>query len=337
MAIMPNLSIIAVGLADGTVLLLRQLDQHIQSVPSSTSGSNAPATLPKAKVIHSSPTSPITGLAFRNIGSTAFAATNTITGSSQLQGAAATTTDARSAGVMLFIVTTHQVLTYNMTPTGKALSGSSSTPALMDDVGAALGCSAMLSPSAELVLARDEAIFIYGPEGRGQSYYYEGPKSAILTSGSHIVITSPPFIPSSSSQSATVRNFVRDQRATQTKASAYDPSTDIAKVTIFDAENRFVAYSGAFPEGVREVFAEWGDLFVLTNDSKLHRLVEQPTQAKIASLLSKNLCEHLRVAKWNELIVLPSRYACNQSGEVERAVSKRCWRDTPYIRRPLLR
>lgn len=159
----------------------------------------------------------------------------------------------------------------------------------MDDVGAALGCTTML-PSGEIVLAKDEAIFVYGTEGRGQSYFYEGSKSAVTSYMNYLIITSPPFMPSASSQSATVRNFVREQRSAAANPS-YDTSTDISKVTIFDPENKFVAYSGAFTEGVREVFCEWGDVFVLTNDSKLHRLVERPTMEKLGVLFSKNLCE----------------------------------------------
>lgn len=140
-----------------------------------------------------------------------------------------------------------------------------------------------------MVLAKDEAIFVYGTEGRGQSYFYEGSKSAVTSYMNYLIITSPPFMPSASSQSATVRNFVREQRSA-TATPSYDTSTDISKVTIFDPENKFVAYSGAFTEGVREVFCEWGDIFVLTNDSKLHRLVERPTMEKLGVLFSKNLC-----------------------------------------------
>ena len=137
------------------------------------------------------------------------------------------------------------------------------------------------------------------PPGRRHA----GAKSAIATYLNYIIITSPPFLPSASSQSATVRNFVRDQRSgtagagstssssgANASGSSLDASTDISKVAIFDPENKFVAYSGAFPEGVREVFAEWGEVYVLTNDSKLSRLVERPTMEKLGVLFSKNLC-----------------------------------------------
>jgi hypothetical protein len=84
---------------------------------------------------------------------------------------------------------------------------------------------------------------------------------------------------------------MRDQRNSGNSTPSFDVSTDIAKVTIFDPENKFVAYSGAFPEGVREVFCEWGEIFILTNDGRLSRLVEKPTPEKLGVLFLKNLCK----------------------------------------------
>ncbi|KAK9896216.1 hypothetical protein P389DRAFT_76246 [Cystobasidium minutum MCA 4210] len=291
-AMTASLSLIAVAYADGSVLILRQLDQYIQSASSSAftsaNAANNPSGLPKPKLVHSSPSDPVTGLGFHIATAGTSAYRNTITNPVSRQNAQpASGANALTGNVTLFIVTTHQILTYSMTPTGKALSGHSAHATVMDDVGASLGCTTMLS-SGEMVLAKDEAIFVYGTEGRGQSYFYEGSKSAVTSYMNYIIITSPPFMPSASSQSATVRNFVRDQRSAAAVPS-YDTSADISKVTIFDPQNKYVAYSGAFTEGVREVFCEWGDVFVLTNDSKLHRLVERPTMEKLGVLFSKNL------------------------------------------------
>ena len=44
---------------------------------------------------------------------------------------------------------------------------------------------------------------------------------------------------------------------------------DIAKVTVFDPENKLVAFSGTFVEGVRQVVSQWGDIYVLSNDGKV--------------------------------------------------------------------
>ena len=76
----------------------------------------------------------------------------------------------------------------------------------------------------------------------------------------YVVIVSPPFAPSAVSTSATVRDFVA--------AAATPPTDDITKVTVLDLDNKFVAYSGTFNAGVREVFSASGQIYILTNDGK---------------------------------------------------------------------
>lgn len=90
-----------------------------------------------------------------------------------------------------------------------------------------------------------------------------GPKSSIHTHLNYLVIVSPPFIPSATNASATVRNFVA-------KTTLPD-KTDVSKVTVFDLENKLVAYTGTFVEGVRAVVSGWGSIFVLTNDGQVSR------------------------------------------------------------------
>jgi hypothetical protein len=43
----------------------------------------------------------------------------------------------------------------------------------------------------------------------------------------------------------------------------------VAKVTIFDPENKFVAHSGTFEEGVRDVWEAWGSVWVLSEGGKV--------------------------------------------------------------------
>lgn len=76
----------------------------------------------------------------------------------------------------------------------------------------------------------------------------------------NLIITSPSFIPTANSASATVRNHVKK-----------DPTngSDIAKVTVFDLMNSIITCSGTFREGVRGVFFQWGEIFVLGSDSKV--------------------------------------------------------------------
>lgn len=88
-----------------------------------------------------------------------------------------------------------------------------------------------------------------------------GPKSSITVYRHNLIITSPSFFPSANSTSATVRHYVKS-----------DPSStgsEIAKVTIFDLQNKIISYSGTFREGVRQVTHQWGEIFVLGPEGKV--------------------------------------------------------------------
>lgn len=129
----------AIGLADGTVLLFRNFEHAALSSGSLTS-------LPKPKVIHESPTEPITGLGFRE-----------------------TSPEDQTPDAHLFIVTTSRVLLYHVS--GK---GSGAAPTVIDEVGCGLGCTCMERKGKDIIVARDEAIYLCGVDGRGSCYAYEG-------------------------------------------------------------------------------------------------------------------------------------------------------------------
>ena len=91
----------------------------------------------------------------------------------------------------------------------------------------------------------------------------EGHKSSIHTHLNYLIIVSPPFVPTASASSATVRNFV---------ARTPNPGdTDITKVVVFEPENKYVAYSGTFTHDVREVFSQWGQIYALTGDGNVRQ------------------------------------------------------------------
>ncbi|EMD38025.1 hypothetical protein CERSUDRAFT_113136 [Gelatoporia subvermispora B] len=242
-ALSATLAYLAVGLGDGTVLLFRHFDQSIFS------GSTSLTALPKPRVIHESPTEPITGLGFKE-------------------------PSEESPNIHLFIVTINHVLCYQAS--GK---GSGGTPAVVDEVGCGLGCATMDWRAKDMVVARDEAIYICGTDGRGACYAYEGAKAMVHTHLNYMVIVSPPFSPSASAASATVRNFV---------AKSAGPNGEITKVTVFDLENKIVTYSGTFTEGIREVVSAWDQIHVLSNDGKLNCLKEKPMSAKLDMLYRKS-------------------------------------------------
>ena len=110
----------------------------------SLSSSNSLTSVPKPRTIHESPTEPITGLGFKE-------PTEEI------------------PSLYCFIVTTNRVLSYHVT--GR---GSGGAPTVVDEVGCGLGCATMDWRAKDMVVARDEAIYICGTEGRGAAYAYEG-------------------------------------------------------------------------------------------------------------------------------------------------------------------
>ncbi|ORY30605.1 putative vacuolar membrane protein [Naematelia encephala] len=259
-ALTSTLSHLAIGLGDGTVLLYRHLLQSLTTSP------GALTSLPKARLVHES-AEPITGLGFREPPNTPAA-----NGSSR-----APDSDKASTGQLsLFIVTTNRILC-------APVSGKAGEARTIDELGSGLGCAVMDWDRREMVVARDEAIYLYGSEGRGACYAYEGPKSSISVFRHNLIIASPPFFPSANSASATVRNYV-----SKAAASGSD-GNDISKLTIFDLQNKVVSYSGTFKNGVREVFFQWGGVFVLGGDGKLSRLDEHSTAAKLDVLYRRNL------------------------------------------------
>lgn len=237
-----TLSHLAIGLGDGTILLYRNLDQSLAS-------SNSLTSMPKLRTIQESPAEPITGLGFKE-------------------------PSEDQPNLHLFVTTTNRVLSYQAT--GKGHGGSAT---VVDEVGCGLGCAAMDQKSKEIIVARDEAIYLCGIDGRGSCLAYEGHKSQLQAHQNYIVLVSPPFVARASAASATVRHFARSAES----------ESDITKVTIIDMENKLIGFSVAFKEGVKAVISQWGCIYVLSSDGKLTCLQETPNSQKLEMLYSRSL------------------------------------------------
>ena len=86
-----------------------------------------------------------------------------------------------------------------------------------------------------------------------------GHKASVHIHQNYLVIISPPFAPSASAASATVRRVAFQNPG---------DGSDITKVVVFDPENKLVAYTGT-SEGIREVFSANGQIYLLSNDGKV--------------------------------------------------------------------
>lgn len=57
-------------------------------------------------------------------------------------------------------------------------------------------------------------------------------------------------------------------------------SSDKQLLTIYDLDNKFIAYSTQFDDVV-DVVAEWGSFYILTRDGRMFVLQERDTQTKL--------------------------------------------------------
>lgn len=57
-------------------------------------------------------------------------------------------------------------------------------------------------------------------------------------------------------------------------------SSDKQLLTIYDLDNKFIAYSTQFDDVV-DVVAEWGSFYILTRDGRMFVLQEKDTQTKL--------------------------------------------------------
>lgn len=57
-------------------------------------------------------------------------------------------------------------------------------------------------------------------------------------------------------------------------------SSEKQRLTIYDLDNKFIAYSASFDDVV-DVVAEWGSFYILTRDGKMLVLQEKDTQTKL--------------------------------------------------------
>ncbi|TIC15360.1 hypothetical protein E3Q14_00419 [Wallemia mellicola] len=130
----------------------------------------------------------------------------------------------------------------------------------LDDIGSQLNCLQM-SPinSASVVVARDEALYLYGLEGRRATYALEGEKTFIKRFFKYIVLCMP---------------------------SKSKPSVN--SVTIIDLKFKYIAYKGDIAENVCEVLISGNKLHVLCDDGKVYTLHEKSVFSKLELLYKSN-------------------------------------------------
>ncbi|KAJ9101766.1 hypothetical protein QFC21_003105 [Naganishia friedmannii] len=282
-----NLSYLAIGLVSGQVLLYRHVSESLTTSP------QAITSFPKARVVwEGSLAEPITGLGFRDPLSPLYQESEE-DGSGDSGAASKGKLKDKEAKVVtsLFITTTSKTIVI------PSVTGRGTDPRILEESeGAGLGCVVMDGTAKDLIVGREEGIYLYGIEGKGAVLAYEGPKASIHTHGHSLVIVSPPFSPSASSNSATVR-----RAASVPEPGSSSSVVQSAKVSVFDLSNKFVSYSAVHKHGVQHIITSASPspnnnssatilaVHLLLGDGSLIRLSEISTQEKIEALYRKNL------------------------------------------------
>lgn len=154
---------------------------------------------------------------------------------------------------ILYISTTSRILA--LVISGK---GQGQPARALEDTGCGVGCMAPDQESGGVLIAREDAIYTYGPRGRGPSYAFDAQKISISLFKDYVALVCPPNMGSSNSDP--LRRY------------GASPANDIyntTTLTLLDTDLKFIAHSETLVSSVKHIFMEWGDLFLLTTDGKV--------------------------------------------------------------------
>ena len=154
----------------------------------------------------------------------------------------------------LYLATTGRILTLTISGRGQGQPAKN-----LEDNGCGLGCMTVDSDSGDIIVARDDAIYYYGVNGRGPSYAYEGPKQLVRTFGDLVALVTQPRT-DAASKASLLRKFIGGGAEDRYRSSTF---------ALLDTDLKYVAHTAMLPSQIRTVFAEWGDLFLLTIDGKV--------------------------------------------------------------------
>ncbi|KAL8705066.1 MAG: hypothetical protein Q9201_001792 [Fulgogasparrea decipioides] len=174
----------------------------------------------------------------------------------------------------LYLATTGRILTLTISGRGQGQPAKN-----LEDHGCGLGCMTVDNDSGDIVVARDDAIYYYGVNGRGPSYAYEGSKQLVSIFGDFVALVTPPKSDAASKPSV-LRRFVGGGPDDLYKSSTF---------ALLETDLKYVAHTETLVSQVRTVFAEWGDLFLLTLDGKLFRYHEKTLNQKLEILYQRDL------------------------------------------------
>ncbi|KIW12066.1 hypothetical protein PV08_09340 [Exophiala spinifera] len=183
----------------------------------------------------------------------------------------------QSATKVLYIANTAKIC--SLIISGK---GQGQTARTVDSRGCNVGCMTQDRETGDIVIAREDAIYYYGPGGRGPSYAFEGPKKIVKMYKEYVGVVCPPRV-AQVSKSKAFRQLAGDE---------IDELFSSSSFTLLDTDLKFVAHTESLPTQVKDVFVEWDELFLLTSEGKLFRYQEKTLQQKLEILYQRHLYIH---------------------------------------------
>ena len=157
----------------------------------------------------------------------------------------------------VYISTTSRILTLVISGKGQGQPAKA-----LEDQGCGVGCMTFDAATGDIIVAREDAIYHYGLRGRGPSYPFPAPKKSIHIFKGYIALLCPPQV-SSNRKASNARRFGGTQA---------DEVFNTSSFTLLDTDLKFVAHSESLSSEVKFVFAEWGDLFIVTVDGRVGHL-----------------------------------------------------------------
>ena len=180
----------------------------------------------------------------------------------------------------LYVASTREVLLFNTSAKDKE------TCTRLDDIGCDAGLTVATEglQEAHFATARQDAVYFYSSDGRGQCYAVEGEKSQIFWFRHYFVILVKET-PAWSRASADLHKGSKEDRFT---------------LSIFDVHNKFIAFHVPV-KPIKAMASEWGLLYGLGTDGKLFHLTEKDIQTKLDLLFKKNFYDiAIKIAKSNQ-------------------------------------
>lgn len=176
------------------------------------------------------------------------------------------------ATTALYISTTSRILTLVIAGRGQG------QPArVLDDTGCGLGCMTLDRETGDVLIAREDAVYTYGPRGRGPSYAFESQKTSINSFRDYVALVCPPKA---------------EPKKSDSLRYSVNPADEIFGMTTFtflDTDLKFISHNETLSSPPKRIFMEWGDLYLLTTDGKVFRYREKSLQQRLEILYDRNL------------------------------------------------